>query len=122
MQNAYTENLSDIMAESPSLALQTLQAWADYCLPERFSSGGIKLAFNRRSGFVFLVNEDYQCAMLNNGKLEEYFCSPCDGIEGFFEEFLADFDDLQPEDQEWFREIAENLGRSNDLKVNHQEA
>lgn len=45
-----------------------------------------KIGFNMNSGNVFLLNDDYDCYMMNNGHLEQWFnCSYC-GNEGFMED------------------------------------
>jgi hypothetical protein len=54
---------------------------------------GVAVEFNPNSGNVFLVDEDYGVAMLNdNGKLENWVdCSNC-GAEGFRGELPLDTD------------------------------
>ena len=66
---------------------------------------------NTNSGFVFLVNEDYQSAMMNGDKLESFYSTPYNGIEGFFDDLLEEYASMRHEDQEYMRQIAENLGR-----------
>jgi hypothetical protein len=48
---------------------------------------GISVEFNTRSGNVFLVDEDYNVAMLNDGDLEMFYSCPECGHEGFKEDF-----------------------------------
>lgn len=119
MSDFYTENFADIMqcARERRLALEILQAWDAHGLPEHFWDQGIRFAFNRRSGYVFLVNDDYQCAMLNEGRLEHYYSSPYDGFEGFFDDLLREFNDMHPEDQDWFTDQAELVGRLADVQA-----
>jgi len=51
------------------------------------SNGKVEVQFNRNSGYVFLVDEDFRTWMMAEGKIEEFFsCSEC-GHEGFKEEF-----------------------------------
>ena len=112
MQNAYTENLNDIISNSRerALTIELLQAWGEQGLPSDFYEEGVKLAFNRNSGYVFLVNEDYQCAMMNGDKLETYYNSPYEGHEGFIEELIDMVDDSWHEDDiEWLNDIKSNL-------------
>ena len=118
MNNYYTEDFAKIMscARERMLALDLLNAWHEQGLPEDFSDSGVKLAFNHNSGYVFLVNEDYQCAMMNGGKIESFYTSPYNGIEGFFEELVPEFNDMHPEDQEWLLDIARGLGREDELE------
>lgn len=42
--------------------------------------------FNPNSGNVFLVDEDYNIAMMNGDKLEDFFFCPECGHEGFLED------------------------------------
>ena len=115
MQNAYTENLNDIISNSRerALTIELLQAWGEQGLPSDFYEEGVKLAFNRNSGYVFLVNEDYQCAMMNGDKLETYYNSPYEGHEGFIEELIAYYEENKDawheDDIEWLNDIKSNL-------------
>ena len=52
----------------------------------RFLGDGVKSEFNPNSGNVFLVDEDYNVAMMNGDKLEDFFSCPECGHEGFLEE------------------------------------
>ena len=48
---------------------------------------GIKVEFNPMSGNVFLVDEDFNCAMMNGDRLENFFyCHEC-GNEALQSEF-----------------------------------
>lgn len=111
MQNVYTENLNDIMAcytERKEL-LAILQAWDKDGLPSDFYEEGVKVAMNRNSGYVFLVNDDYQCAMMNGDKLESFYSSPYDGHEGFLDELLEMVDDSWHQDDiDWLNDIKSN--------------
>ena len=115
MQNVYTENLNDIITfdRERALTIELLQAWGEQGLPNDFYEGGVKLAFNRNSGYVFLVNDEYQCAMMNGNKLEIHYTSPYDGREGFidelFDDYMEDKDSWHIEDAEWLLEIKSNL-------------
>ena len=116
MNNAYTENLNDIITfdRERALAIELLQAWGEQGLPSDFYEEGVKVAFNRNSGYVFLVNDEYQCAMMNGNKLEIYYTSPYDGREGFidelFDDYIEDKDSWHIEDAEWLLDIKSNLG------------
>src|SRR4030042_2283892 len=96
----YTENLADFGIRERSLAGKLLAL----PLPDGFYDDGVKLAFNRNSGFVFLVNADYQCAMLNSatGKLGLWHSTPYNGHEGFLADLLAEYtpDSLNADDVE----------------------
>ena len=112
MQNVYTENLNDIISydRERALTIELLQAWGEQGLPSDFYEEGVKVAMNRDSGNVFLVNEDYQCAMMNGDKLESFYSSPYDVHEGFLEELLDMVDGSWHEDDiEWLNDIQSNL-------------
>lgn len=112
MTNVYTENLNDIISNSRerALAIELLQAWGKQGLPSDFYEEGVKVAMNRNSGNVFLVNEEYQCAMMNGDKLESFYTSPYDGHEGFIDELIDMVDDNWHEDDiEWLDDIKSNL-------------
>ena len=74
----------------------------------------VRLAFNKNSGNVFLVNDDCQIAMMNGNSLECFYTSPYDGREGFidelFDDYMEDKDAWHIEDAEWLLEIKSNLG------------
>lgn len=90
MENAYTENFSDIMqcSQERGQVRDILNAWDSTGLPESFYTEGVKFAFNRNSGNVFLVNEDCQVVMMNGGKLELFYSTPYNGDEGFLSDLL----------------------------------
>lgn len=107
-EDNYTENMADIF-ECPRerrMVLEILQAWESGGLPKDFDDRGVRLAFNRSSGNVFLVNEEYQVAMVESICLESFYNSPYEGREGFFTDLLSEYPSMHPEDQEWFRELA----------------
>ena len=112
MQNVYTEDFADIMSCSRERyeVLQIINAWNHNGLPSNFYEDNVRLAFNKNSGNVFLVNDDCQVAMMNGNKLEIHYTSPYDGHEGFLEELLDMVDDNWHEDDiEWLNDIKSNL-------------
>ncbi len=106
--NVYTENLADFGSRERTMLAEILAL----PLPEQFSDDGVKAAFNRNSGFVFLVNADYQCAMINadSGKLELFHSTPYNGHEGFITDLLAEHKpaDINIEDARYILENATN--------------
>ena len=72
MNNPYTESMADIMSCSRERQemFGILAAWDKHGLPGDFSEDGIRFAFNKNSGYVFLINDDYQVAMVNGYKLD----------------------------------------------------
>lgn len=107
--DSYTEDFSDIMAcaRERRMALDILNAWDSQGLPDDFYDDGVKFAMNRNSGHVFLVNSDYQCAVMNGDKLESFYTTPYNGVEGFWDELVEEYPDMHHEDQEYMREIAD---------------
>jgi hypothetical protein len=103
----YTENLADFGARERKLLGEILLL----PLPDNFDNAGVKAAMNKNSGYVFLVNEDYQCAMLNpeTGNLELFHSTPYAGYEGFISDLLKEYspDDLNEDDVEYIRDNAE---------------
>lgn len=114
----YTENLSEILgfAREREMVRDILNAWGNHGLPIDFDNDGVKIGFNKQSGNVFLVNSEYQCCMVNGDKLESFYYSPYQGIEGFFDEQVREYPCMHHEDQEWLRDIAKNLGRLDELR------
>ena len=53
-------------------------------------SDGVAVEFNLMSGEVFLVDEDYNIAMMNGDILENWHLCPECGEEGFAEKFEGD--------------------------------
>ena len=119
--DVYTEDLADFGYREQDIAKDIFEAWKKNGLPEDFENDGVKIAFNRNSGYVFLTNSEYQVAMLeedkeNNLSLYSFYTSPHDGVEGCFEDILDQFEDLHPDDQEWFESIASNINRLDEVK------
>ena len=106
--DVYTEDLADFGSRERAMAAELLAAR----LPDGFSDDGVKLAMNRNSGFVFLVNADYQCAMMNGNSLEIFHSTPYDGIEGFLSDLIDENEpgDLHREDAEYLIQCADNEG------------
>ena len=112
--NVYTENMADIMScyTERKKVLAIMQAWDKDGLPDNFYDEGVRFAFNKNSGYVFLVNDDYQVLMMNDDKLELYYTSPYEGHEGFindlFDDYMSDTDAWHIEDAEWMLELKDN--------------
>ena len=86
MQNYYTEDFAKLGARERWILKEILEAWEKYGLPKNFEDDQVKPAFNMGSGYVFLVNSEYQTVMLNGDKLELYHSCPECGCEGFTED------------------------------------
>ena len=112
----YTENLSDFGLVELEEARNILDAMIDNGVPSDFENEGVRIAFNRMSGKVFLTNSEYQVAVYSEterGKyLESFYSSPYEGLEGTFEELAEQFKDMNEEDQSWFKDLANSLDRT----------
>ena len=108
MINYYTENLADFGYRERQLAGELLQAR----LPDNFYNSGVRIGFNKNSGYVFLTNDDYQVAMFNGDELALFHTTSYSGLEGFIEDLIADYDpkDINEEDANYIIEQAEAEG------------
>jgi len=111
---SYTEDFATIMSSARERAMirDILNAWDASGLPQTFDDDGVKFAFNRNSGNVFLVNSDYQCAMMNGGTLESFYSTPYSGLEGFIDELLDENqpEDIHADDAEYILDVARSEG------------
>ena len=103
MTNYYTENLADFGFREIKLLRDILDTWVESGSPDGFDNTEVKPAFNKGSGYVFLTNEEYQVAMLNDGDLELWHFTPYDGYEGFIDDLLQEHspNDLHEDDVEY---------------------
>ena len=108
MENYYTEDIAEFGSRERAMAAELLQAQ----FPEGFYDDGVKVALNKESGYVFLVNSDYQVAMMNGKSLELFHSTPYSGIEGFITDILSENepDELDPEDVDYILESASAEG------------
>ena len=122
----YTEDLADFGFREQEEAKDLFQAWRESGLPIDFENNGVRIAFNMNSGYVFLTNSEYQVAMCTTNEQDQlelysFYSSPYEGKEGSFDELLEEYEDMHPEDQEWFQQIADNINRSEELPTLEEE-
>ena len=111
MQDFYTEDLGKFGHRERVELEKILHAWNEYGLPDGFEYDNVRPAFNMNSGYVFLVNNCYQVAMLNGEKLEIWHTTPYDGHEGFIEDLTElDPDTLNSEDIEYIQNYTPEYG------------
>lgn len=112
-----TTNLADFGQREREMLIELLSAWNGSGLPDDFSENGVHFMMNQNSGNVFLTNEEFEVAMMNDttGALESFYTSPYEGKEGFFDDLKDEYKDMHPEDQEWFKSLAENLDKADEL-------
>lgn len=99
MSDFYTEDLSEFGQREREMAGELLST----DLPRNFNGSGVRVAFNKNSGYVFLVNDDYQVAMMNGYHMAIFHNTPYHGHEGFIEDLLSEYepDELNQEDIEY---------------------
>lgn len=100
-----TQDLSDfgeIGREEAGRLLSTLGTSRDHT--KYFGDRGVAVEFNPMSGYVFLVDEDYNVAIMNDDILEDFHTCPNCGGEGVASDFREDNTD------ECCQEYADDLG------------
>lgn len=103
MEDIVTIDFGEFGYRERQMAEELLSAWNKNGLPENFEDYGVTIMFNNSSGNVFLVNKDYQVAMMNGANLELFYSCPYCGHEGFLDEMKH-----KPEDEgctEYMKEI-----------------
>ena len=82
-----TRNLSEFGNRERSMAGDLLNAMHTSNDTTRYlTPDNVAVEMNMMSGNVFLVDEDYNVAMMNGDKLEDWFNCPYCGHEGFKED------------------------------------
>jgi hypothetical protein len=104
-----TTDLSDFGRRELRMAGELLTAYA--ANPPDWMGDGVQVMLNRNSGYVFLTDEDCNCAMMNGDDLDAWLSTPYEGHEGFVSDLLDEYkpDDLHRDDLEFIREWAERL-------------
>jgi hypothetical protein len=112
MQETYTEDLSKFGYREIAILKDILTLWVDSGLPADFSDDGVKPAFNISSGYVFLVNSDYQVCMPRGDSLEVWHTLPYSGEEGFILDLMEDLEasSLNPDDVEYIQQYNPHFG------------
>ena len=111
MDHGYTENLAEFGYREIKELRDILDAWVNHGLPDNFYGDGVKPAFNKNSGYVFLVNSDYDVVMLTSeGKLERWYMLPYSGEEGFLDDLLElDQESMHADDIEYLQDIKNHV-------------
>lgn len=117
MNEIITTDFSKFGYREREMAEALLTASRTQGFPQDFEDSEVTIMMNFNSGNVFFTNSEFQVAMMNGETLESFYSSPYEGKEGFFDELLEEYGDMHPEDQEWFREIAKNLNREDEIKT-----
>lgn len=86
MKTTITSDFSKFGFRERKLAEVLLTAWNEKGLPNGFLDDEVSIIFNTSSGNVFLTNADFQVAMMNGDKLENFYTDFETGEEGFKDE------------------------------------
>ena len=81
-----TTSLEEFGTREREMAEELLKAWRTQGLPNDFYDEKVKIMMNKNSGNVFLTNEEFQVAMMNEDTLESFYSCPECGHEGFKDE------------------------------------
>jgi hypothetical protein len=81
-----TTDLSKFGGIEIETAIDLLKAYNEQ--GAEYLEDNVHICFNNNSGYVFLMDEDYNVAMLNGDKLEQWFYCPNCGFEGFKGDFI----------------------------------
>jgi len=81
-----TSDLSRFGFRELKMAAELLTAWCDGSKRNAELGDGVHVCMNMHSGFVFLTDEDFNVAMMNGDKLENFHSCPECGREGFAED------------------------------------
>ncbi|MBU0847436.1 hypothetical protein KKH23_09660 [Patescibacteria group bacterium] len=95
-----TQDFSKFGYRELAMAGELLTKYSDN--PNVIDGNGIHIEFNPNSGNVFIVDEDFNVAMMNGDVLEQWFNCPYCGHEGFLEEM-----DHEPQNNECTRYLKE---------------
>lgn len=87
-----TTDLAEFGFRELHMAGNILKAYASNGL-DGFTHDEVRVMINKNSGNVFLVNSDYQVAMMNGNDLELFYSCPQCGHEGFMDEMDHNKDD-----------------------------
>ena len=106
MNNPVTTDLRDFGYRELAMARDLLKAYCEFGNTD-YLNDKVQIAFNTHSGYVFLVDEDYNVAMECDGQLLDWFVTPYEGHEGFLENLMTEYKYMHPEDQEYLDQIQE---------------
>lgn len=86
MERIVTADFSKFGYKEIDETVRLLNAYMGQTVP--YLGDGLSVNFNMHSGNVFLCDEEYNVAMMNGDRLEEWFNCPNCGHEGFLEDII----------------------------------
>jgi hypothetical protein len=92
MENIVTSDLSEFGYRELKIAGQLLSTLKTDKDKTRFIDEGLTVFFNKKSGYVFLSDENFNVAMMNGDILEDFINCPDCGNEALVSEFNAESD------------------------------
>jgi hypothetical protein len=92
MDNIVTSDLSEFGYRELKIAGQILSTFKTDKDKTRFIDEGLTVFFNKKSGYVFLSDENYNVAMMNGDILEDFIHCPDCGNEALLSEFSTESD------------------------------
>lgn len=97
-----------------NMAADLLKAICNSGYPDDFDDDGVRIEFNPYSGNVFLTNDNGDCCMEVEGKLESWYFLSYHGYEGFLDDLIDAYDngDIEEEDLEQLADICEANGKT----------
>ena len=101
-----TTDIGRFGARERRILVELLTAWNMCGLPSDFESDNVRPMFNTHSGYVFLGNEEYQTAVLEDGRLVSHYNLGYEGHEGTLSELE---DEFKVSGDTWHREDVEAL-------------
>ena len=106
-----TADIGRFGARERQILVELLTAWNMCGLPSDFESDNVRPMFNTHSGYVFLGNDAYQTAVLEDGHLVSFYYLGYEGHEGTLSELEDEFkvsgDTWHPDDVAEFESIRE---------------
>jgi hypothetical protein len=113
-----TSNLSEFGRRELLMAAELMEQLANRrttaLFDAHFTHENTTLFFNKRSGCVWLGDENYNVGMINPtltsfASLDLYITTNYTGTEGFLNELMEEFNDLHPEDQKQILDLTNTL-------------
>ena len=89
------ENTRDLSKFGYREIRETIDLLTGYLDNTAILDDGVAVEFNPNSGNVFLVDENYNVAMMNRDKLEKWYNCPYCGHEGFLEDMQHEAKDQE---------------------------